>query len=326
MRLMLWIIAGLSALYAAYWALAARTIHAEAAGALAALRAEGTGDAATVDVAGFPARFEVTLDAPHLASPDGAFGWAAPGLTLYALSYRPQHVIAVFPEEQTLRVGRETIAVTSAALSASAVFGLSARAPLARAQAVGTGIALASDAGWGVTAAEVRAAIRRGGAETEQEIGVEATGLGLSGLPARIATAGGALPERGERFYLDAMLDLDRPIDLDAAGGVRIRAADIRSVSLTWGDAGISGNGAVALTPEGVPEGRIALSLRNWRAGLTLAETLGLVRAETAPTVERALAGLAALDGTPETLSLPLVFAGGRMSLGPIPLGPAPRF
>lgn len=326
MRLMLWIIAGLSALYAAYWALAARAIHAEAERTLAAMRVEGTGDAATVGVAGFPARFEVTVDAPRLVSPDGAFGWSAPGVTLHALSYRPQHVIAIFPPEQTLSIGRETVAVTSSDLSASAVFGLSASAPLARAQAVGERIALASDAGWGVTAEAVRAAVRRGASETEQEIGVEATGLGLSGLPARIATAGGALPSNGERFYLDAMLDLDRPLDLHAAGGVRIRAADIRAVSLDWGPAGISGKGAVALTPSGQPEGRIELSLRNWRAALTLAGTLGVVRAETAPTVERALAGLAALDGDPDVLSLPLVFAGGRMSLGPIPLGPAPRF
>ena len=30
--------------------------------------------------------------------------------------------------------------------------------------------------------------------------------------------------------------------------------------------------------------------------------------------------------GNAEVLSLPLVFAGGRMSLGPVPLGPAPQF
>jgi hypothetical protein len=34
---------------------------------------------------------------------------------------------------------------------------------------------------------------------------------------------------------------------------------------------------------------------------------------------------LAAQTGDPEDLDLPLVFANGRMSLGPLPLGPAPR-
>ena len=61
MRLMLWIIAGLTALYCGYWVLAARTLRAEAGVALAALRAEGRADATAIDVAGFPARFDVTL-------------------------------------------------------------------------------------------------------------------------------------------------------------------------------------------------------------------------------------------------------------------------
>jgi len=37
------------------------------------------------------------------------------------------------------------------------------------------------------------------------------------------------------------------------------------------------------------------------------------------------LALLAAQTGTPEDLDLPLIFARGRTSLGPFPLGPAPR-
>jgi hypothetical protein len=59
---------------------------------------------------------------------------------------------------------------------------------------------------------------------------------------------------------------------------------------------------------------------------LRLGVALGLIRPETAPTVERAGESLARIGGNAEVLTLPLVFAGGRMSLGPIPLGPAPRF
>ncbi len=313
MRLMLWIVAGLTALYCGYWALASRAIRGEAGAMLAAMRAEGTADAAAIEVAGFPARFDVTLEAPRFASPDGGFRWAAPELRLYTLAYRPQHVIAVLPEEQVIGLGPETITVTAPDFSASAVFGLSAALPLDHAQTVGRAVALASDAGWGLAADEVRAAIRRGEGEAEQRIGVELLGLALSGLPAEVVTAGGALPARGERFHLDATLGLDRPLDRFAvAGGLRIRSAEITALALDWGPAGLSAKGAVALSDEGVPEGRLDLSLRNWRAVLTLGVALGLVRPETAPTVERAAESLARLGGDAEVLALPLVFAGGN--------------
>lgn len=326
MRLMLWIIAGLTALYCGYWVLAARTLRAEAGVALAALRAEGRADATAIDVAGFPARFDVTLTAPQVTSTDGRVRWSAGDLRLHALSYRPQHVIAVFPPEQQVRISGETVTVTSTGLSASAVFGLEPAVPLDHAQAVGTGVSLVSDAGWGFAADNVRAAVRKGAAEMAHDIGIELAGIALSGAPARIVTAGEVLPARGERFHLDATLTLDRPLDRFAANeGVGVRAVEIRSLSLDWGPVGMSGRGAVTLDPEGLPEGRIELSLRNWRAALRLVTALGLIRAETAPTAERAFEGLAALGGNAEILKLPLVLAAGRMSLGPLPLGPAPR-
>lgn len=327
MRLMLWIIAGLTALYCGYWAVASRAIRDEAGAMLAAMRAEGTADAAAIEVAGFPARFDVTLEAPRFASPGGGFRWAAPELRLYTLAYRPQHVIAVLPPEQTLVLGAEPIRVTSAEFSASAVFGLAETVPLDHAQTVGRAVVLAAESGWGLAAEEIRAAVRRSEGENEQRIGVELLGLTLSGLPAELVTAGGTLPARGERFHLDATLGLNRPLDRFAlAGDLGLRSAEITALSLDWGPARLSGQGRLTLSPAGVPEGRVDLSLRNWREVLRLAVALGLLRPETAPTVERAAEGLARIGGDAEVLTLPLVFAGGRMSLGPVPLGPAPRF
>lgn len=327
MRLMLWIIAGLTALYCGYWAVASRVIRAGAEAAIARMRAEETADVAAFGLAGFPARFDITLEAPRFASRDGTFHWSAPEIRLYALSYRPQHVIAILPPQQRLGIGRETVAVTSQAFSASAVFGLAAAVPLDHAQTVGKAVVLSSDAGWGLAVDELRAAVRRGEDETIQRVGIELLGLTLSGAPAEVVTAGGALPARGERLYLDATLGLDRPLDRFAvAEGLRVQSAEITALALDWGPAGFSGQGRVALSAEGVPEGRVELSLRNWRAVLRLGVALGLLRPETAPTVERAAESLARMGDDAEVLTLPLVFAGGQMSLGPVPLGPAPRF
>jgi len=50
----------------------------------------------------------------------------------------------------------------------------------------------------------------------------------------------------------------------------------------------------------------------------------GKVRPQLAPTVETMLEGLAKQTGDPEVLKIPLTMQDGWMSLGPLPLGPAP--
>ncbi|WP_347312709.1 DUF2125 domain-containing protein [Defluviimonas sp. SAOS-178_SWC] len=327
MRIVLWLVAAFAAIYGGYWVVGSRALMAGAEATLAEMRAAGLADYGTISLAGFPSRFDVTLTEPELTSVDGAVAWSAPELHVHALSYKPHHVIATLPAQQTLRLGRETVAVTSEELNASAVFGLDPSLPLDHAQAVGRRLDLRSDFGWGFAAEEARAAIREGSDPLTQEVGVELTGLTLSGLPADLITTGGALPDRGERAYLDARIELDRPLDRFAATEpMRIRAADIRSLALEWGPVRLAGRGVLTISAGGEPEGRLDLSVENWRAALKLVTALGLVRTETAPTVERALESLALLSGNAERLSMPLVFRGGRMSLGPVPLGPAPRY
>lgn len=327
MRIVLWLVAAVAAVYGGYWVVGSRALMAGAETALAEMRAAGLADYGTISLSGFPSRFDVTLTKPELTSADGAFGWSAPEIRVHALSYKPHHVIAALPGRQTVRVGRETVEVTSDELNASAVFGLDPSLPLDHAQAVGRRLGLRSDFGWGFTAEEARAAIREGADPLTQEVGVELTGLTLSGFPADLITSGGTLPDRGERFYFDGRLGLDRPLDRFApTARVRIRAADIRALALDWGPVKLAGKGVLTIGADGTPEGRLDLGVENWRAALKLVTALGLVRAETAPTVERALERLALLGGDAERLSLPLVFRAGRMSLGPVPLGPAPRF
>lgn len=327
MRLVLGLVAAGAVFYSGYWYVGSRALTAGTETAFAEMHAAGLGGYGALGLGGFPGRFDLTVTEPELTSADGAFRWSAPEIQLYALSYRPHHVIAVLPPAMTLRVGREEIAVTSDDLRASAVVGIDTSLPLKRAQSVGKSVTLRSDRGWSATAGELRLAVREGTDATEQEIGAELIGLSLSGLPAALFGPGGLLPAEGERARLDAVLSLDRPLDRFAPeDGLRVIGADLRALELDWGPVRLSGNGQVEITPSGYPEGRIELGIRNWRAALPVATALGLVRPEIAPTVENMLEQLALAGGDAEKLDLPLVFAGGRMSLGPVPLGPAPRF
>ncbi|MCV2874258.1 DUF2125 domain-containing protein [Defluviimonas sp. WL0050] len=325
MRAVIWLTAAFAIFYGGYWAVGSRAVMEGTEVALADLRAAGRAEYGEVTLEGFPSRFDLAIENLQLTSADGAVHWSAPRVQVYALSYKPHHIIAALPPDQTLRVGREEIAIRSGDLRASAVFGIDPDLPLKRAQSVGTELALTSDHGWGATARELRLAIREGITATEQDVGAEVFDLSLSGQPSDLLTQAG-LPTGGGHVRLDAILTLDHPLNRHLpAEPLSVTAADIRSAELTWGTVQISASGRIEIAGSGQPEGRLELTIRDWRGALPLATALGLIKPEIAPTVEKALDGFAQLDGNSE-LTLPLVIKEGWINLGPVPLGPAPLF
>lgn len=326
MRGILWLAAALAALYGGYWFVGSQAVVSGLEATLDEMKAGGLADYDGVDVTGFPSRFDLTVTEPELVSADGSLRWATSALNVYALSYKPHHVIAVLPPLQTLWFGRDRATLTSGDLRASAVLGLDPSLPLVRAQSVGENLSLTSERGWGIAAEAARLAIRQGVSETEHEVGAEFLGMVLSGAPARVVKAARGLPARGDRARLDAVVTLDRPLDrFFAVERGRIVGAEVRALDVVWGPVTISGTGRLTVTATGHPQGRVNIGIRNWRAAVGLLSELGVIRRELQPTVERVLEQLALAGGDVDLLALPLAFQDGQMSLGPIPLGPAPR-
>ena len=92
-----------------------------------------------------------------------------------------------------------------------------------------------------------------------------------------------------------------------------------------WGRLGLQGSGRLDIAADGRISGRIDLVLRNWRRVLDLARRAGLIDRDQQRNIETVLSLVTAASDDPDSLRLPLVLAGGTMSLGPVPLGPAPR-
>jgi hypothetical protein len=91
----------------------------------------------------------------------------------------------------------------------------------------------------------------------------------------------------------------------------------------------LSAQGNLAPDAQGLAEGTIDLRLKGWRSLPAVVVALGLVPPANAVTLQRGLEYLAKSGaqsgGDPEVIALPLTFKSGKMSLGPLPLGPAPR-
>ncbi|MCB2129567.1 MAG: DUF2125 domain-containing protein [Rhodobacteraceae bacterium] len=326
MRFILWMVAAIAVLYSGYWYSASRTLQGEATASLAELQAAGLANVGTVSVSGFPSRFDVTVDAPEFSSADGQLGWAADQANIHALSYQPNHVITIFPETQTLRIGSERITLRSPDLRASAVFGLSSDLPLDRATLAGSDLGAESSAGWMAELATLRAAIRQGASPEAPEIGIEMADVSVQGPLAELLLRAG-LPARAEHARLDAIIGLNRPIDRNTPlSGIEPRSADIRSVELDWNGVEIRGRGALTVLGSGQLDGRIDLDIRQWQRLFGLIRETGAVQPNMENGLRQMLTLMAAGSGDPDILRLPLIFAAGRMSLGPVPLGPAPRF
>ncbi|MWD26651.1 DUF2125 domain-containing protein [Aquicoccus sp. SCR17] len=295
-------------------------------------RADGWVAEGEVEVHGFPNRLDVTITDPELADPEAGWAWTAPFLQLLALSYRTDQVILVWPETQTIATpqGRATIGARS--MRASLVTDGDARA-LERATWVAEGLTMLPEGGETWNAERLTLAVaRRDAAEQESEgaayrFGLDAVGV-APGLRTGVKTLpDDLLPDRLDKLTADLTVTFDRPWSRTSLeeGRPQPRAIELDLAEARWGELELMAAGKLAIDPEGRADGRLTVKARNWRDMLMLARETGLAPTGALDAVEEALAFLSRLSGNRQTLDLPLDFRSGRIFLGPVPVGTAPR-
>lgn len=326
MRALIWLTVLLAGLYAGYWYVGSRAALRGAETALAAAEARGMTDAAEVGIAGFPSRFDLTVEPFRLRQPP--FDWRADFLQVFALSWRPHHLIAVWPDAQRLTVAGRPMDLTVDDMRGSAVVAPGDDLALDRATVVIEAPELAAPGGQGFAARQIRLAVgAEDAARQTLRLGLEALDIVPATGSRAVADPGGALPDSIDWLRIDATLGLDAPLDRQALSvPPRPESLEIRDLSLRWGALSLTAAGRLGIDRDGRLAGQIDLEAARWREVLGLAVAAGLVRAELAPTYGAALTALANAAGGPDdTIRVPLVFAGGWATLGPLPLGRAPR-
>lgn len=324
MRALLWITGILAILYSGYWVVGKNALQSGTEAFFAnadrqGLIAENSG----IAVEGFPSRFDLTVTEPRLGDPRTGLNWQAPFVQILTLSYTPWHVIAALPPTQTLRTPTEEITLTNTKLQASVVVVPGTALTLDRTTLVGSGVRAVSNLGWSVGAEDLRFATKTDPSlALTHEIGLEV--LRLSPDPALAALMPG-LPPVIDLVRLDALATFSAPIDR-FAGETRpqLTALSVKEGVFNWGTLNATAVGDLTVVG-GMPEGKLELAVRGWRDLVPLAVNAGAIKPEIATTVTNLMEAYAKSSGDAEVLKMPLVFAGGRMSLGPLPLGDAPR-
>ncbi len=327
MRKLLVLLILASALWSGYWFVGSTALRNGAEQWFADQAAQGiTAEKTGLTVVGFPNRFDMTVEGIRFADPQTGMGWDAPFAQVFALTYKPWHIIAALPPTQTLRLPDQDIALTSDGLRASLRAAPDLSVPLAMA-IIETGAWQAtSTQGWVLGAATLVGSV---GSDPDTaaayDIAFDVTDLAPD--PALLARlpAGSTLPSVVKLIRARLNARLTAPLDRNA-GQTRphLIGLDVSDVQIGWGDLAVTAKGMIEPDDAGFASGRIAIEVTNWQQLIPLLIAMGAVKPEVAPTVQNMLGAMAAEGGDPMVLKLPLTFASGRMSLGPLPLGAAP--
>jgi hypothetical protein len=320
MRLLSWGLTAAVAVWGVWWWIAATAMERAAEAWFAGLRAAGwQAEAQDASVMGFPARLDLTVTAPALFDPLSGTGWSGPFAQILTLAYRPWHVIAALPPEQVLTIRGTDLRLTADRLRASVVATPLPALPLDRTAVEGDGLRLALPLG-ALTIDILRAGTRANGGAARHDVA-----LALRGMTTDLPLPPEAPTEPAE-LRLDATLTFDAPLDRHA-GATRpaITAVTLHAARLSWGSLQGTATGTLERDAAGFAAGRINLTLDDWPRALALAVAAGLIDPGVAPTWAAIAERLSDADGTPGRLALPLTLAGGRATLGPLPIGRAPR-
>lgn len=321
MRLLAGVIVVLALLYGGYWFVGAGAAERGALAALDRLQARGVVvQHGGVSVAGFPSRFDLTLTEPALSDQARGLGWSAAFAQVFSLSYKPWHLIAALPETQQITLPGQQLVLATTRMQGSLVMKPAPDLPLAALDAVAEGVSLRSDLGWALAlaSANLRLAEDEGGA---YQLAVRA----LDVVPDQRLVAGTRLPETLERIDLLADVTFDRvPALRDGAAPV-VQRVVVQEAHVIWGPVKLLAKGDLLADATGRAEGRLDLRIEGWQAALDAVQSLQLIPDRFLPLLTGVLTQMELASGEPGVIALPLTFQNGLASLGPVPLGPAPR-
>lgn len=327
MKRLLAIILVAMACWSGYWYLAMRGAKAGFESWFDTRRNAGwQAEYAALGISGFPNRIDTTFDQPVLADPATGLAWEAPFLQIFALSYKPNHIIAVWPKTQRISTPQSKFDIASEDMRASLVMAPETKLPLERLNFVAKALAITTDRGISTFDGVQLAVARLERAEKEYRLSINADGFApvLSG-PVTLRT-GGRLPRQLKALRADISVKFTQPWDLSAIETGRPQPSHIKLklAEAKWGALDFAIAGEVAIGERGQPTGRMTIKARNWRDIISILRQTNAVPNSWVDPLEQALSLAAQLSGNKETLDLPLDFKNGEMTLGPIPLGPAP--
>lgn len=280
-----------------------------------------------IALTGFPVRLVREVPQIRLADPEAGWAWAAPFLRIESGPVSPTRFDLTWPQRQSFAVPGERTEIAAEALSARLATRPEAALGLVEARIEAAALEVAARSGWRAGAAAVEARVGKRVNDPGYDLSLRATKVELPApLVARVDPLGIAGREV-ERLAIDGAAVFTRPLDrrLIEEGRLGLVEATVRRAELNWGEVELGLAGSFRVDAAGYPVGSLDVTARHWRELLAMARRSGAIGAEMGAALESALGLVASLGGDRDRLEATLRFDDGRVWLGPVPLGRAPR-
>lgn len=328
MRRLTILVLALAAIYSGYWFIGAAAVERTATAQIAQMRLDGwTLDYESLNTRGYPSRFDTTVSTFNVIPPSGDLAWQAPFVQVLSLSYKPNEVILALADRQDLTLGGVPMTLTSDGLRASALVAANTDLDLTRFTVEVGQMRADSSAGTMFSLSNALVALRAAkDAPLLYAAFADINDLALPVSLRQILDPAGNFPAILSQMTIDASITTDRKLDRNVITDLRrpqIDAFKLNGMTLAWGPLSLRGKGEVTIDRSGIPTGQFTLEAQNWREMVQMAVNAGLIEQGVSETLENMGTILA---GGSNSLSLPVSFQNGLMLVGPVPVGPAPRF
>jgi len=320
----------LAILCGGWWAIASTGLQRGISKWFDARRAEGwQADVARIDKKGFPLQLHAQLTDVALADPETGLAVSMTTLDLSAPIYWPGYVTVTLPETP-ITLASAALRATLTAADAKADLRLRPGTAL-QLQSLGfAGKAWAIDTAVGSVAGGDSIAVsmtQQTKGQPVYDVRIDAGSLtpgaipraflGLSeDWPLAFDTVTGAMSVTFDKVWDRSAVERRRP---------QPRVIDLQNMQFVWGPVEILATGNVTVDDAGLATGTVSVKAENWPAMVDMAQSAGYLRPDIRPQVEQMLGGLAQMSGRTDGLDLTISLKEGRMSMGFIPLGRAPR-
>ncbi|MDX8349908.1 DUF2125 domain-containing protein [Cognatiyoonia sp. IB215446] len=327
-RLIIWTLI-LVLLYGGYWFGVTRTLDQVIRNGLTQARAQGWQvEFETLETSGFPGDFDLKGSDIDIVAAGNVWAWQAPNLRLSAPSLQPTRLAAELPNTQTLHLGDQSFQIESDVLELTAATQFNMALQFDAAHITAKETRIRADAGWqaGLDNA-IGAVTATPNQDRTYDLDVTASGITFPISVVQQVDPTGTLANVVDQLALDAAVTLDRTLDRHAFADPNdqpvLERIVLHQFDMRWGDIGLQASGAFDVDATGAPDGRITFRTAEWQTIIDLCVAMGAIDRGVAPTLSNMARGMVNADGV---LVVPINFSDGFMSMGLLPLGPAPRF
>lgn len=329
MRKLFWLVLAAVLIYTGYWMIGAKGTESAIAAWVNARSAEGwQAEVSDIKTRGFPTRFDTEIRDPHLADPRSGVALSSPKIEILSQSHRPTRFTLRMAPEVTLASPYQRLDITQELAETQLFVDAGPNLTLDHAALTLKDLRIVSTATWGLSLDTGEITTQRQEDDPlTHDIKMHVAGFAPTGGLIEDIDPKGLLSDDFETLDLDMSATFDGPWNIHALEGPRPQPTKIELTALSahWGELDLKLAGSFDIDARGYPAGKLAVKAENWREMIELAISIGAIPENMSKLSLRAGEMLAGLSGRKDTIDAELTLKDGMISLGFIPLGPAPR-